>query len=356
MSELITTIIPTFRRPLLLQRAIASVRAQTYADIQICVYDNASGDETESVVRSIAALDSRLTYYRHEQHVEVTRNFLFGMERVATPYFSFLSDDDVLFPEFYASAVSQLHQHPQAVFAAGSVIEFDEDGAVRYAPVASWPREGVFVPPEGFYAMLGNRHPTWTGILFRRSIVNDIGLLDPDVGGPIDLDYELRIAARFPYLISFAPWAAYVHHADRVSAAEDATVVDGYQRISDRLVADMTIDERLRARVPRLLARQMKRKLHEIAFKSVVAGEYTNARDAARLLRSDFADDIVAGGIDTAVTLSQAFPPFRRLLGAVERARLQRRARTARNNLRASCGNDGSAFARYLQPEEPATA
>ena len=45
-QPLITTIIPTYQRPQLLRCAIQSVLDQTYANFQVCVYDNASGDET----------------------------------------------------------------------------------------------------------------------------------------------------------------------------------------------------------------------------------------------------------------------------------------------------------------------
>lgn len=45
-EPIITAVIPTYRRPRLLRRAIKSVLAQTYPHFQVCVYDNASGDET----------------------------------------------------------------------------------------------------------------------------------------------------------------------------------------------------------------------------------------------------------------------------------------------------------------------
>lgn len=49
-KPMITTIIPTYRRPRLLRRAIRSVLNQTYPHFQVCVYDNASGDETATIV------------------------------------------------------------------------------------------------------------------------------------------------------------------------------------------------------------------------------------------------------------------------------------------------------------------
>ena len=64
-APLITTIIPTYRRPKLLQRAIRSVLNQTYPHFQVCIYDNASGDDTAAVVAEIAKGDPRVKYHCH---------------------------------------------------------------------------------------------------------------------------------------------------------------------------------------------------------------------------------------------------------------------------------------------------
>ncbi len=348
MSELVTTIIPTFRRPYLLRRAIASALNQTYRDVQVCVYDNASGDETQAAVAQIASLDSRVRYFCHPQPVPVARNFQFGMERVETPYFSFLSDDDVLFPTFYASAIARLMKDPDALFAAGSALEFDEAGAVRYAPLALWSREGRYVPPEGFLAMLGNRHPTLTAILFRQGVIEKVGAIDAEVAGPADLDYELRVASRFAYEVFFEPSAAYVHHANRLSAVEDASAISGYERIAAKLSADTRIDSALRANIPSMLARQIRRKLYEIAVKSIVAGNDKNAEAAATALRERYSRPVTASVIRTAIATCRTIPGVRGALASVESARVARRAREAQRLLRASIGQDGSAYAKYI--------
>ena len=67
-KPLITTIIPTYQRPKLLRRAIKSGLNQNYPHFQVCVYDNASGDETETVVREFTAKDSRIQYFRQEKN------------------------------------------------------------------------------------------------------------------------------------------------------------------------------------------------------------------------------------------------------------------------------------------------
>jgi glycosyltransferase involved in cell wall biosynthesis len=96
-KPLITTIIPTYRRPKLLRRAIKSVLNQTYPHFQVCVYDNASWDETADVVAEIAKKDARVKYHCHAENIGAIRNFNYGMVHVNTPFFSFLSDDDILF-------------------------------------------------------------------------------------------------------------------------------------------------------------------------------------------------------------------------------------------------------------------
>jgi len=40
------------------------------------------------------------------------------MEHVDTPYFSFLSDDDILLPDFYQDALDGFTKHPEAIFSA----------------------------------------------------------------------------------------------------------------------------------------------------------------------------------------------------------------------------------------------
>src|SRR4030042_3564260 len=105
IKPLITTIIPTYRRPKFLQRAIKSILNQTYPYFQVCFSDNASGDETAEVVAKLSQREPRLKYYCHSENIGAIANANYGFERVNTPFFSFLSDDDILLPEFYEIAL-----------------------------------------------------------------------------------------------------------------------------------------------------------------------------------------------------------------------------------------------------------
>ncbi len=145
---MITTVIPTYRRPKLLQKAIRSVLNQTYPHFQVCIYDNASGDETADVVAEIAKGDSRVKYHCHPRNIGPIPNFNYGIKQVTTPYFSLLSDDNTLLPHFFEDAISTLDRHPKAIFFAGQNISVNERGQVVSMTLKRWPLQGIIYPPE----------------------------------------------------------------------------------------------------------------------------------------------------------------------------------------------------------------
>ena len=63
-KPLISVIIPTYNRAAYLGRALNSVLAQSYENIEVIVIDDASVDDTGSAVKEIP--DARLTYIRHD--------------------------------------------------------------------------------------------------------------------------------------------------------------------------------------------------------------------------------------------------------------------------------------------------
>src|SRR5438445_1098082 len=145
LESVITTVIPTYRRPRLLQHAIRSAQAQTCRHIRIAVFDNASGDETPEVVRRLAADDPRIEYHCHDTNIGLLGNYNFGMRHVTTPYFSFLADDDILFPTFYEEALQELGRAPEVYFFAARTLIDNQIVGVRQLAGRSW-RGGHYEP------------------------------------------------------------------------------------------------------------------------------------------------------------------------------------------------------------------
>jgi glycosyltransferase involved in cell wall biosynthesis len=95
-SPIVSVIIPTYNRALLIGRAIQSVLDQSCADFELLVVDDASTDDTEQVVSGYE--DSRIRYVRHEQNMGggAARNS--GIDLACGEYVAFLDSDDEWFP------------------------------------------------------------------------------------------------------------------------------------------------------------------------------------------------------------------------------------------------------------------
>lgn len=91
-KPLISVIIPTYKRATLIAMAIETVRRQTYGNIEILVVDDASPDDTASVVQAIP--DPRIRYIRHENNKgsSATRNT--GIRAAKGELIAFIDDDD----------------------------------------------------------------------------------------------------------------------------------------------------------------------------------------------------------------------------------------------------------------------
>lgn len=320
-EPLITTIIPTYRRPRLLRRAIRSALDQSFRRVLVCVYDNASGDETSAVVADIARDDPRVRYYVHSRNIGAGLNFQFGHERVKTPFFSFLSDDDLLLPGFYESAMDALAGNPEAGFFAGSVLSMSDLGRVLHVPLEGWDREGWFTPHDGFLKTLGPSHPIWTGIVFRTASAREAGELDLGCGAPMDLEFVSRVASRFPFIISKKPCAIYVNHSG--SSSKLPRVADmwpGWHRMIAKIRNSPDLSVESKRQAIRVLSYELIRCMEWISFHNMLSARHWASRKACVVMRKMDRPGRAAlfGGINK---LAQRTPSLIGVLELIERAR-----------------------------------
>ena len=241
---LLTTIIPTLNRSRMLVGTIQSVLAQTFADWEIHVYDDASEDETRRVVQAIARSESRIKYFCHPQRIGMMPNFAFGIGRVESPYFNILSDDDLVLPKFYSVGVHALQANAKAMAFIGLLILAGSDGRIFDVPAVNW-KEGLCYPPMSFVNLTGGH--TWTSMIFRREALKTVGTLDTSVGSPGDQDFELRIAARHPVIVDRSPCAIFRIHSGSGSARDPLPgLLAGIPRAIENVSGAIALAERER--------------------------------------------------------------------------------------------------------------
>jgi hypothetical protein len=133
----VTVGIPTYNRAAGLERTLGSVRAQTFADLEILISDNASTDATPQVCAQAAAADQRVRVLRHEANAGLTANFNAVLGAARGEYVMVVADDDWLDPDYVERCAALLDAGPgHALVCGGAVYHRGEEERGRGADVS----------------------------------------------------------------------------------------------------------------------------------------------------------------------------------------------------------------------------
>lgn len=202
MDSLITTVLPSYRRPALLKRAVLSVLNQSRQDFVVQILDNASGDETEDVVRELMRADSRIRYHRQTENIGAIRNIIAGLGTVQTRYFNILCDDDALMPEFFATTVG-MHEAGEspAAFVSTRVAMLDESGTIS-TPFPHPDRRTRLSSLDGIVRCV-RTGVSLPGVMYRTSVMQQVGAPRTAWWNWTESGWHALAASRAP--IEFAP-------------------------------------------------------------------------------------------------------------------------------------------------------
>lgn len=180
MEPIVSVVIPTYNRSALLrQRALPSVLAQTFADIECLVVDDGSTDDTERVVKEFEKEDKRVRYLRKPNGGQASaRNF--GIRQSRGKYIALTDDDDEFLPKFIEEAVQAFEASPKEIgYVGADTIIIDDWGFTSYY-------RPTFEPYWG--------NSVGGGCVFRREIFFDDNIFfDENIIGLEDLDMHLQV-------------------------------------------------------------------------------------------------------------------------------------------------------------------
>lgn len=131
-SASVAVCIPTYNQAQFLVRAVESALRQTdYSHVEVWVSDDASTDDTASVMTALCARDPRVHYHRHEKNLGIAENSSWVLNRPTADVVVRLDSDDLLLPDYVRALHTRLMAHPEAGYAHSAVAVIDANDVVQ---------------------------------------------------------------------------------------------------------------------------------------------------------------------------------------------------------------------------------
>ena len=237
-SPRVTVVTRTRNRPMLLNRALQSVGAQSFQDLELVIVNDAGS--TESVD---SALESAPEWLRERTRV-VTNETSHGREAAledglavsSCEFFAIHDDDDSWEPGFLAACVAHLDEHPEhgAVAARCDLIDeiVTEEGLTERCrgPLAQDKESWTLID-----TMVANYVPPISQLI-RREVADRIGHWDGTLLTQADWDFNLRLLATSPVGFIDGEPLAHWHHRDSTDGTMgNSVVVDAVHHRTDNL-------------------------------------------------------------------------------------------------------------------------
>jgi glycosyltransferase involved in cell wall biosynthesis len=181
----VSVVIPAYNAERTLRETVESVLAQTYRELEVIVVDDGSTDNTESTVRDYAE-KGRIQYIKRENGgIAAGRNT--GLRLATGKYVSLLDHDDLWDPDKIERQVRFLEESG-VDFIFCYVRRLGLDGKIHDFPVEKI--QGV----DPLEDLLKHNMIYSSTVLFKRSILTDVGFLDETFRYNEDWDWYLRVA------------------------------------------------------------------------------------------------------------------------------------------------------------------
>ncbi len=203
-----------------LEKAAASVLAQTYRNLELILCDDASTDDTWRIMQRIAAQDARVTVFQNKTNRGLGASLNGCLSRAGGEYIARQDADDVSDPDRIERTTDFLLSSG-APYAACGVRVFDDGGIWSTRQYPQKITKHIIAQKNPFF------HPT---MVFRRAVLEGVGGYSetPETRRTEDYDLVMRLAAEgvigenLPEILYsvYEPKEAYLRHNAKTRLCE----------------------------------------------------------------------------------------------------------------------------------------
>lgn len=196
---LISVIIPTYGKPVYLEKSIDSVLNQTFNDFELIIVDDNNPDtdarlSTENIVNKYLMHDTRIKYIKHEKNMNgaIARNTGFAIAQGR--YISLLDSDDEYMPNRLQKCFEAIEVAPAAVAGVYTGCEFRRSGKT-FATFTNV-RDGNFLVETLACKFM---FCTGSNIFVRKSVVEELNGFDGTFLRHQDYEFLVRVFEKYSF-------------------------------------------------------------------------------------------------------------------------------------------------------------
>lgn len=187
LHPLVSVLMPAYNAEKYIGEAIESILNQTFGEFEFIIVDDASTDNTWSVIQKYAQKDKRIRVYRNKKNMKSCRTYIRAMKLAKGKYLAIMDNDDISYPDRIKKQFKLLESHPEVGIVGGILEIIDKDGNYiarrRYQLTDGKIRKYIFK-----YSPFA--HPL---VMIRKSVLEKIGYYNPKYAPADDYDLYFRI-------------------------------------------------------------------------------------------------------------------------------------------------------------------
>jgi glycosyltransferase involved in cell wall biosynthesis len=184
-KPLVSVVIPVFNGASFIARAVDSVLAQTFKDLEIIVVNDGSTDDTQAVLARLSKTSGINCLHQENAGPAQARNL--GIKAAAGEYIAFLDCDDIWFPEKLGAQLAILRGRSKPGLVHSDYEVIDPKGQVIQRARAGHTREALHL------AFSGGQSPIVSALIVNRARLEQIGGFDPNLLVSEDSDVIIQL-------------------------------------------------------------------------------------------------------------------------------------------------------------------
>lgn len=244
---MISICLPTYNGAKYLSDTLKSIQSQTYQNFEVIVSDDASNDETLSIIESFKNDVEFPVHVFHHTPTGIGANWNNCLKHVNGKYIKFLFQDDVMEKNCLEKMVKVLEENPKVSLVASKRNFILEEG-MKTEEINQWIavygdlQDHLCLPMEKlnildasifklhtFYGSPLNKIGEPSVVMFRESLIDEVGYFNEELKQILDYEYWYRILKKHPIAIINKPLVKFRLHQNQATNVNRNQDIDDYK-------------------------------------------------------------------------------------------------------------------------------